>query len=91
MTVGAAGGVLWRATVTGPEVVVVHRPRHGDWTLPKGKAVACSQGGVIPYVVESLCRADGLAPLGVRADKGSTWVLSFAGGRLVAAHYLDAP
>lgn len=55
-----------------------------------GVAVACSQGGVIPAIVEALRRADGLAPAGVRAAKGSTWVLSFAQGRLVAADYLDA-
>jgi 8-oxo-dGTP diphosphatase len=55
-----------------------------------GVAIACSQGGVIPYVVETLRRADGLGPAGVRASKGSTWVLSFAAGRLVAADYLDA-
>lgn len=55
-----------------------------------GVTVACSQGGVIPYIVETLRREDGFAPVGVRASKGSTWVLSFADGRLVAADYLDA-
>ncbi len=42
--VRAAGGVVWRAPhgngvdgVDGVEVVLVHRPRYGDWTLPKGK------------------------------------------------------
>lgn len=54
-----------------------------------GVAVVCGQGGVIPAVVESLRRADGLAPAGVRAPKGSVWVLSFAAGRLVQADYLD--
>ena len=54
-----------------------------------GVAVACSQGGVIPAIVEHLRRADGLRPLGVRAAKGSAWVLSFAAGRLVATDYLD--
>lgn len=34
----AAGGVVWRATRKGQlEIVVVHRPRHRDWSLPKGK------------------------------------------------------
>ncbi len=56
-----------------------------------GVAVACSQGGVIPAVVESLRREDGLAPAGVRAAKGSAWVLSFADGRLVAADYVETP
>ncbi len=36
--VQAAGGVVWRRT--GPhrvEVLVVHRPKYDDWSLPKGK------------------------------------------------------
>jgi 8-oxo-dGTP pyrophosphatase MutT (NUDIX family) len=32
----AAGGVLRRMSVSGPEIVLVHRPRYDDWTLPKG-------------------------------------------------------
>jgi 8-oxo-dGTP diphosphatase len=35
--VQAAGGVVWRPAVGGPEVLVVHRPRYRDWSLPKGK------------------------------------------------------
>ncbi len=36
--VRAAGGVLWRRTPSGDlEVVVVHRPKYDDWSLPKGK------------------------------------------------------
>lgn len=38
MTVRAAGGVVWRRTDGGVEVLLVHRPRYDDWTLPKGKA-----------------------------------------------------
>jgi len=33
----AAGGVVQRDGPSGPEVVVVHRPRYDDWSLPKGK------------------------------------------------------
>ena len=33
----AAGGVIWRARGHEVEVLLVHRPAHGDWTLPKGK------------------------------------------------------
>jgi len=41
-TIRAAGGVVWRRAVSGPsgdgvEVVLVHRPRYDDWSLPKGK------------------------------------------------------
>ncbi len=36
--VRAAGGVVRRSRGDGSaEMVVIHRPRYGDWTLPKGK------------------------------------------------------
>jgi 8-oxo-dGTP pyrophosphatase MutT (NUDIX family) len=36
--VKASGGVIWRpAEDDGVELVVVHRPRYDDWSLPKGK------------------------------------------------------
>jgi 8-oxo-dGTP diphosphatase len=41
-TIRAAGGVLWRESTNGTQdpivdVAIIHRPRYGDWTLPKGK------------------------------------------------------
>jgi 8-oxo-(d)GTP phosphatase len=34
----AAGGVVWRKNKSGQtEVLLVHRPKYDDWTLPKGK------------------------------------------------------
>jgi len=44
-TIRAAGGVLWREANTdvadpAVEVAIIHRPRYGDWTLPKGKLAA---------------------------------------------------
>lgn len=37
-TVRAAGGALWRHRPDGDlEVLLVHRPRYDDWSLPKGK------------------------------------------------------
>ncbi len=35
--VEAAGGVVLRQGPGGPQVLVVHRVRYGDWSLPKGK------------------------------------------------------
>lgn len=38
--VKAAGGVVWRPAPDGGEgieVLIVHRPRYDDWSLPKGK------------------------------------------------------
>nr|WP_026425405.1 NUDIX hydrolase [Actinokineospora inagensis] len=48
-----------------------------------GTPVVCSQGGVIPGVVAELT---GLAE--PRARKGSVWVLSFAGSKVVAADHI---
>jgi 8-oxo-dGTP diphosphatase len=40
--VRAAGGLLWRRNAAGDtEVLLVHRPRYDDWSLPKGK---CEEG-----------------------------------------------
>jgi len=36
--VRAAGGVVWRRGEDGVEVLLIHRPRYLDWSLPKGKA-----------------------------------------------------
>ena len=35
--VKASGGVVWRRGERGVQIVVVHRPRYDDWSLPKGK------------------------------------------------------
>jgi 8-oxo-dGTP diphosphatase len=35
--VRAAGGVLWRRSRDGVEVLLVHRPKYEDWTFAKGK------------------------------------------------------
>ena len=36
--VQAAGGVVWRRLPAGGlEILLVHRPRYDDWTVPKGK------------------------------------------------------
>jgi 8-oxo-dGTP diphosphatase len=36
--VRAAGGIVVRGRPDALEVVLVHRPKYDDWTLPKGKA-----------------------------------------------------
>lgn len=33
----AAGGILTRRTPDGVEIAIIHRPKYGDWCLPKGK------------------------------------------------------
>jgi 8-oxo-dGTP diphosphatase len=40
-TVAAAGGIVTRRAPNGAaEVLLVHRPKYDDWTLPKGKVEA---------------------------------------------------
>ena len=42
--VRAAGGVVWRRSSAGAiEILLVHRPRYDDWSLPKGKVDASDQ------------------------------------------------
>lgn len=63
----AAGGVLWRHDPAGRlEVLLVHRPRYDDWSLPKGK---CEPGesdqdcGAREVLEETGIRAELEAPL----------------------------
>lgn len=45
--VEAAGGVVWRRSPAGDlEVLLVHRPRYDDWTVPKGKLDAGEEHAV---------------------------------------------
>jgi 8-oxo-dGTP diphosphatase len=53
--------------------------------------VICSQGKVIPDLIAWWCDRDGVRPDKSRNRKGSTWVLSLAGGRLVAADHVSSP
>jgi 8-oxo-dGTP pyrophosphatase MutT (NUDIX family)/phosphohistidine phosphatase SixA len=53
-TIHAAGAVLWRRNaVADIEIVLVHRPRYDDWSLPKGKldagesSIACAYREVL--------------------------------------------
>ena len=56
-----------------------------------GTPVVCTQGRVIPYVIDWWCRRDAVKPARSRNRKGSTWVLSLAGGKLIAADHLPSP
>ena len=52
--------------------------------------VICTQGKVIPDLIEWWCEHDGVRPDKSRNRKGSTWVLSLSGGRLVAADHIGS-
>ena len=56
-----------------------------------GTPVICSQGKVIPDVIEWWCERDGVRPDKSRNRKGSTWVMSLHDGRLVAADHIGSP
>ena len=58
----------------GPEVVLVHRPRYGDWTLPKGK--------VEPGETDEACA--------VRELEEETGLVCELGEELGASEYVDA-
>ncbi len=56
-----------------------------------GTPAICSQGRVIPYLIDWWCERDGVEPDRSRNRKGSTWVLSLSGDRLIAADHLPSP
>jgi 8-oxo-(d)GTP phosphatase len=56
----------------------------------EGTPVICTQGKVIPDLIAWWCERDGVRPDKSRNHKGSTWVLSLAAGRLVAANHIGS-
>jgi 8-oxo-dGTP diphosphatase len=75
--VKASGGVVWRRAGDGPvEIVVVHRPRYDDWSLPKGKLDPGEtwEAAALREVEEEVglrCRlGDELPPVSYRDNKG---------------------
>ncbi|QBJ95149.1 NUDIX hydrolase [Rhodococcus sp. ABRD24] len=56
-----------------------------------GVQVICSQGGVIPDLMQWWAERDGIELPPARNRKASTWVLSLSGGKLVAADHIDSP
>jgi 8-oxo-(d)GTP phosphatase len=55
-----------------------------------GTPVICTQGKVIPDLIEWWCDRDGVHPDKSRNRKGSTWVMSMAQHRLVAAEHIGS-
>jgi len=56
-----------------------------------GTPAICTQGRVIPYLIDWWCARDGVKPDRSRNRKGSTWVLSLDQDRLLAADHLPSP
>jgi 8-oxo-dGTP diphosphatase len=70
--VRAAGCIVWRHGSKEPEVVLVHRPRWGDWSFPKGK----------------LNRGEAPAAGAVREAEEETGLIVRLGLRLPDQHYV---
>ena len=72
--VRAAGGVVARTLPGGdPEILLVHRPRYDDWTLPKGKA--------LPGETDEECA--------LREVEEETGLVCELGPQLAVSSYLD--
>jgi 8-oxo-(d)GTP phosphatase len=56
-----------------------------------GTPVICTQGKVIPDLISWWCARSQVRPQTTGNRKGSTWVLSMAGGGLIAADHLGSP
>ncbi len=71
--VRAAGGVVWRDGPGGVEILLVHRPRYSDWSLPKGK----------------LDDGEGWTDAAAREVTEETGLTCELGSALAAVHYND--
>ncbi|ORV39646.1 NUDIX hydrolase [Mycolicibacter engbaekii] len=89
-------GVEVRAEPALTEEAYSHNPKRARRRVMEiaqlgGTPVICTQGKVIPDLIGWWCARDGIKPDKSRNRKGSTWVLSLSGGRLVAADHLGSP
>lgn len=67
------------------------RQRVVDIAAADGSPVICTQGKVIPDLIQWWCERDRVKPDKSRNGKGSTWVLSMHEGRLIAADHIVSP
>jgi 8-oxo-dGTP diphosphatase len=95
----AAGGVVWQLRDGTPEVLVVHRPRYDDWTLPKGKllpgepelvAAVREVGEEVGARVAVQQRIGTVRYLvGDTRKKVTYWAMRYIGGDFVPNHEVD--
>src|ERR1700722_11216871 len=82
----AAGGVAWRPGPGGePEILLVHRKKYDDWSLPKGKTEA---GETLPVTAVREVLEEGGARLALGRRLIS--VRYTVGGRPKRGHYWSA-
>lgn len=99
--VQAAGGVVWRRSPAGEvEVLLVHRPRYDDWTLPKGKLAPGEDhaGAALREVEEETglrCTLGPELPATTYLDRKGRpkrvryWAMTPAGGRFTPTDEVD--
>src|ERR1700753_899586 len=79
----AAGGVAWRPGPNGkPEILLVHRKKYDDWSLPKGKT---EPGETLPVTAVREVMEEGGARLALGRRPAS--VRYSGGGRPKRVHY----
>jgi len=101
--VRAAGGVVFRRVDGDVELALIHRPRYGDWSLPKGKLdpgeswEQAAEREVEEEIGLRLRVGDELPPIGYRDNKGREKVVRYwlmeavdAGGGFVPNDEVDA-
>ena len=88
----AGGGAVWRRDSAGTiEILLVHRPRYDDWSLPKGKCdegesfLACAQREVLEETGFTCTVGDDLLDVFYRDHKGRPkvvryWAMEVASG-----------
>jgi 8-oxo-(d)GTP phosphatase len=101
VAIEAAGGVLWRPARggSGTEVALVHRPKYGDWSLPKGKLDDGEHpllAGLREVEEEAGSRAVPGRPLGEtryakdgQAKRVRYWAMRRSGGEFVPGSEVD--
>src|SRR6202043_3530742 len=67
------------------------RRRFLEIAATDGTPVICSQGKVIPDLIQWWCERDRVKPDKSRNGKGSTWVLSMHAGKLIDADHIESP
>jgi 8-oxo-dGTP pyrophosphatase MutT (NUDIX family)/phosphohistidine phosphatase SixA len=98
--VAAAGGAVWRRSPDGgTEVVLVHRPRYDDWSVPKGKLDAGEHA--LTAAVREIGEETGLAAVAGRRSLRTSypvpegvkrvdyWVMQALGGAFEPDHEVD--
>lgn len=84
MQVLAGGGLVWDRS----HLLVVHRPRYDDWTLPKGKLDRADAGDVLACAVREVKEETG-TEVSVGAKAGQTRYRSTGPGGEAAVKVVD--